>query len=330
MSVVHDSHIAKAYPENMGISSQPVHIWPFILLKSIYNFFNVIWGFTESDFATFVLPDTAFGILGALATIPLTDANQPSMLMVLQRLPAVVVFNWSNLLIFDLANQRSPDSVAEDYVNKPWRPIPRGKITTEQTRRLMLVTVPLSLYLNHYLGVWGQGILIHLITWLYNDLRGSDEVAVRELLIAIGYAMFNGGSLQIASGCSQAQGDCELNSQGIAWTGIISAVIFTTMQVQDLKDQEGDRLRGRRTVVLFFGERVSRGSIAFFVIFWSVTCAYFWQLRWWGFALPVAQGLFVAWRVVTRYSQDEDRQTWKLWCLWLICLYILPVIKGRE
>lgn len=301
---------------------------PLVLIHFICYCFKLIWDFTESDFFTFVVPNTAFGSLGALATTLLTDASRSSILEVLQRLPAVLIFNWSNLLIFDLANQRSPNSVAEDTINKPWRPIPSNKITSEQTRRSMLVAVPLSLYLNYHLHVWEQGALVHIITWLYNDLRGSDEAFIRELLIAVGYAMFNSGSLQIAAGCSQES--CGLSWQGITWTGIISAVIFTTMQVQDLKDQEGDQLRGRRTVVLFLGERVSRGSIAIFVTFWSWVCAVFWQCGSWRLAFPILPALLVAWRVVMIRSQHEDRQTWKLWCLWLIFLYVLPVFGVLE
>ncbi|ROV92771.1 hypothetical protein VMCG_09087 [Cytospora schulzeri] len=208
---------------------------------TITKVFQLMWHFTESDFATFVVPDTAFGVLAAHATIPLANA-QPSTLEVLRRLPAILIFNWSNLLIFDLANQRSPESIAEDCINKPWRPIPSGKITGEQTRRVMLIAVPLSLGMNYYLSTWSQGVIIHLVTWLYNDLGGSDEAFVREVLIAVGYAMFNSGSLKIAAGCHTQQNGSGINEKGAVWTAVISAVILTTMQVQDLKDQEGDRL----------------------------------------------------------------------------------------
>lgn len=315
--------VAMTLLEDTARSSKPGNRL-LIVLNHLFSSLKLIWGFTESDFSTFVIPNTAFGTLGALATGRLTDAALPSTSKVLQRLPVVLVFNWSNLLIFDLANQRSPGSIAEDRVNKPWRPIPSNKITTEQTRRLMLITIPLSLYLNHYLDVWGQGAVIHLITWLYNDLGGSDEVVVREMLIAVGYAMFNSSSLYIASGCSQD--NCGISPQGLIWTGIISAVIFTTMQVQDLKDQEGDRLRGRRTVVLFFGERFSRVSIALSVILWSWVCAHFWKPGLLGYVLSMVPGLLVAWCVVGRRIRDQDRQTWKLWCLWLIFLYVLPIL----
>ncbi|KAG8166799.1 hypothetical protein KVR01_002488 [Diaporthe batatas] len=223
---------------------------------------DLLWGFTESDFATFVVPDMAFGLLGALSRSLLINGDCPSRNEIFRRVPVLLAFNWTNLLVFDLANQRSPGSVAEDRINKPWRPIPTGKISPQQTRRTMLVIVPLSMCLNYHLGVWVQGSLIHLITWLYNDLGGGDEVILREVLIAVGYAMFNSGSLKISACGRKERERCQMNSQGLAWTGIISAVIFTTMQIQDLKDQRGDQLRGRKTVVLFLGQEFSRSYCA--------------------------------------------------------------------
>lgn len=156
----------------------------------------------------------------------------------------------------------------------------------------------------------------------YNDLKGMDEVFIREILISIGYAMFNSGSLKIALG-SQAS----VSRNGIICTSIISAVILTTMQIQDLKDKEGDKLRGRKTIVLHFGDRVSRSSVAFFVLFWSCICARFWCLSALASATLSLSGGWVSMRVWTKRGRKEDRRNWQLWCLWLVCLYALPVLQ---
>ncbi|KXH40886.1 hypothetical protein CSIM01_08373 [Colletotrichum simmondsii] len=126
---------------------------------------RLIWDFTESNFATFVVPNTAFGLLGGLTGAPLTSGHT-STLSIVQRFPLVVTFNWYSVLIFDLANQRGPESVAEDLANKPWRPIPAGKVTPEQTRKAMLVAIPAVLALNYVLDVWKEGVFILILTWL--------------------------------------------------------------------------------------------------------------------------------------------------------------------
>ena len=280
--------------------------------------------FTESNFATFVLPNTAFGIFGVVAGPLLTTEESPSVAEIVKRLPLVILFNWSNVLIFDLANQRHPESVKEDVVNKPWRPLPTGRVSPEQTRRLMLVAIPLVLGWNALFGVWKETALLLILTWLYNDLGGGDEI-VRDLIIATAFALYNRGSLKMAT--SQ---HTDINERGYTWIAIISGVILTTMQVQDLKDQAGDRGRGRRTVPLVLGHTFSRWMIAAFVAVWSCYCAFFWNLRRWAYILPLTLAILVAFRVVRKQKPNEDSATWKLWCLWTAVLYLLPLVHRYE
>ncbi|KAI0896943.1 UbiA prenyltransferase family-domain-containing protein [Annulohypoxylon nitens] len=296
-------------------------------LRHVSFFLHTIWGFLESDFVTFAVPNTAFGMFGAYASSVLTSGGSvvPSTVEVLRRLPFVLAFNIGNLLIFDLANQRSPSSVAEDRLNKPWRPIPQGKITSNQTRRLILILLPAVLMMNYILGAWQQGVFILILTWSYNDLQGGDEAFIREIIIAIAYGLFNSGSLIVAVGAKTS-----LSALGIAWTAIVSSVILTTMQVQDLKDQAGDKLRGRRTIALFLGEKFSRVSIAFFVCFWSCVSAYFWTLGPIALCCIAVVATIVAVRVIFVNSQKGDARTWRLWCLWHASLYTLPVVMLRR
>ncbi|KAL0941909.1 digeranylgeranylglyceryl phosphate synthase protein [Colletotrichum truncatum] len=288
--------------------------------RTVLSIPRLVWDFTESNFSTFVVPNTAFGILCGLAGQPLTS-GQATALAVLQRFPLVVAFNWYSVLIFDLANQRSPESVAEDFANKPWRPIPAGKVTQDQTRRAMLVAIPAVLVFNYVLGVWKEGVFILILTWLYNDLRGGDTL-LRDVIIAVAYGLFNTASLKIAIG----DADTTITREGYLWAGIISAVILTTMQVQDLKDQAGDAGRGRNTIPLFFGDGVSRTSLALFVPLWSCVCAYFWRVRSWQVVMPVVSGALVVVGVLRTRTPETDARAWRLWCLWTVCLYSLPLI----
>ena len=283
-----------------------------------------MWLFTESNFPTFVVPNTAFGILGAISGRCLTTQDSPAGKELLQRLPLVILFNWSNVLVFDFANQRLPESVEEDLVNKPWRPLPTGRVTSDQTRRLMLIAIPVVLALNFTFGVWQETALILILTWLYNDLKGGDEI-IRDLIIAVAFGLYNMGSLKIA-----ISGQTEITTQGYTWIAIISGVILTTMQIQDLKDEAGDRERGRVTIPLLLGEGISRWSIAIFVLIWSCCCAFFWELWPWAYALPAALGGFVAFRAIWRRTPKEDSRTWKLWCLWMVGLYGLPIVYRSQ
>ncbi|KAI1199704.1 UbiA prenyltransferase family-domain-containing protein [Nemania serpens] len=284
-----------------------------------------IWIFTESNFDTFVIPNTAFGVLGAFAASVLTEGHQklPTTLDILWRFPIVLAFNWYSVFIFDLANQRSPESIEEDKLNKPWRPIPTGKVSATEARRALLAAIPLVLLFNYLLGVWRQGFLILILTWMYNDIRGGDEV-VRDLIISVAYGMFNSASLEIAVGGGEYT-DINISRGGLIWTTMVSAVILTTMQVQDLKDQAGDRTRGRQTIALWIGDRFSRISIAVFVVFWSAACLFFWDLKPWGYVAPAATGAITAYRVLVKQTPKDDATTWRWWCGWTITLYLLPI-----
>ncbi|KAH8424840.1 UbiA family prenyltransferase [Aspergillus melleus] len=243
---------------------------------------SLVWGFTQSDFPTFVLPNASFGIFAALVAPAFTSCTEipnPWALLV-RAAPAAIIFNWANLLVFDIANQRLLESIREDSLNKPWRPLPRGLIDPNETRRLLLGAVPIVLALSAALGVWEESALILILTWMYNDLGGGDELT-RDIMIAIAYDVFLFGSLRIALATTTSCANISLSATGFRWLGIIAGVIMSTMQIQDLRDQAGDRTRGRKTWPLVVGDMASRAWIATCVMFWSFACIEFWDVPLW-------------------------------------------------
>ncbi|KAM7206085.1 Digeranylgeranylglyceryl phosphate synthase [Naviculisporaceae sp. PSN 640] len=333
------------------------------VLRSGLAGLGIIWGFVSSDFLTFAVPNTLFGLVGALPGTGLTQADLSSdtsrtNAAVFYQAPKVLLFNFYSLLLFDLSNQHWPESVREDAVNKPWRPIPSGRITPRQTQRLVMVLAPIALGLNYMLGVWSQGLLVQVLSWYYNDLRGCDEV-FRDAIIAVSYGLANLTSLWLAASSPNASSPDQtttvaITPRGYLWTAMISGVILTTMHVQDLKDQEGDKSRNRKTVPLVFGDWFSRWAVAAFVPFWSVMCAAFWHdplesalgvnnpyqegsrsrallyAGHWMYIVQLILGLLVAQRVLSKKSPREDANTWRLWCFWHSSLYALPLVSRSK
>lgn len=287
---------------------------------SVTWFLGIVWGFIESDFLTFAVPNTIFGLISALASVLLVDGPRTQPIDVLQRAPCVLLFNTYSLLIFDLANQRSPESVEEDKINKPWRPIPSKHISSEHARIVLLFVAAASLGCNYILGVWSQGLLVQVLSYYYNELKGGDGL-LRDIIIAISYGLANRTSLQLAIGPQNS-----INVNGNLWIVLVSLVIMTTMHIQDLKDQEGDRKLGRRTMPLVFGDGLCRIALALFIPFWSVVAAQFWQLGTMLSMIPCGLGVFVSTKVLTQRRQDDDARTWRTWCLWHASLYFLPFL----
>jgi len=268
-----------------------------------------------------VVPDTVFGILGALAGPVLTTTPTFSYTAIFRRLPLVVLYTWSNLIIFNLANQRN--GCVEDALNKPGRLIPSGRMTPSTMRKLLLAVIPFTLAISWILNVWQQTSLLIALTWMYNDLGGGDDVIMRATIIAGAFFLYNIGALQIACGDYST-----MNSTGYVWTALISGVILTTMHVQDIDDQEGDKAAGRLTAPLWMGDTIARWTVAIPVVAWSALCPAHIGVGVEGYLAPCALGLYIAGRTLLLRNRQADGRTWEIWAGWLICLYTLPLLKS--
>ncbi|KAI4594759.1 hypothetical protein KJ359_007562 [Pestalotiopsis sp. 9143b] len=168
--------------------------------------------------------------------------------MFLHRLPTVVLWTWINLLAFTVNNQRSPSAVTEDRLNKPWRPIPSGRLSTDQARTVgtfaHLLAQASSLLIG---GGLIQSVFLSFFGYIYNDLGGGDRgFVIRNALNAIGFTSFASGALEVAAGDKSVL--AEPNT--MIWLGLIALVVATTVHSQDMYDQEGDAIVGRHTVPL--------------------------------------------------------------------------------
>ena len=275
---------------------------------------------------TIVVPSTAFAILTTLSGPSLTTSSAaPALPALILRLPLTFAWIWLTLLLVDIANQRHPDSVLEDSLNKPWRPLPSKRLSTSEARRVLLIAIPTVLAVTHFF--LPQGMIVTIIaiigSYMYNDLGGADEsFLVRNLMNAAAVTCFGAGAALVVCG-EQAT----LNDDAYRWLAIIAAIVTTTMQVQDMEDQEGDRARGRTTMSLLLGDTATRYVIAATVPAWSFVCPAYWRLDAWGFILPGALGVWIARRTLLTRSVSEDERTWKLWNSWMVVLYVLPVWK---
>lgn len=231
---------------------------------------------------------------------------------------------WINLLLFNISNQRLPGSAVEDAINKAWRPIPAKRITADQSQLLLLGLVPAVLLYSHLVDVLWHSLFLIALTWMYNDLGGADNhYLVRNLLNAHGMAFYSTGALQLALGPS-----VQLNTAAVQWIGMVSAIVLCTIQVQDLEDQEGDRLKGRKTLPLVIGDRLTRKITAFAVLAWSLAAPWFWKPTLLAYVLPLSFGFTLSFRVLKWRTLEADRRTWKLWCFWMVSMYLVPLLKS--
>lgn len=157
--------------------------------------------------------------------------------------------------------------------------------------------------------------------WLYNDLDGSSVGPwQRNALNAVGLACFGWGSASIL-----LAGYCEDEELLRNWILLTAAVVMTTIHAQDLPDIAGDKVRGRRTIPLVYGDSWARWSIAVLVPTWSMICLNFWQVHALGWMTLLFIAGTMALLVILRRDHSSDKQVWRLWCLWMSALYFLPI-----
>ncbi|KAL8909085.1 MAG: hypothetical protein Q9207_000419 [Kuettlingeria erythrocarpa] len=259
---------------------------------------HTLWLFTKSDLKTVMAPTTIFAICCGLAEHAAQDPSsniQTNLLKLFTRLPYVLIWTWSNLLLEDLANQRLPASILEDSLNKPWRPLPSNRISPDETRHLLLWLLPVVALLSWHLNVANESILGFVLIWMYNDLEGSGEGwFIRNALNAIALTNWDAAATSIIL---KRNGSAELTNRTWVWFYAVVAVITTTVQVQDLPDMQGDRAADRKTMPLVVGENVTRWLTAAVVIVWSFACPRIWDLEVSGYVLIMTTRLATLVRV---------------------------------
>ncbi|KAI1747019.1 UbiA prenyltransferase family [Xylaria castorea] len=303
------------------------------MLTTTWHHVYSIWLFTFSDLKTIVFPQSLFGILTALSQnravlkAHLTPNVGENKLKIAFRVPLVFFWVYINLLPFEINNQRQPESIREDRLNKPWRTMPSGKWTPTQALCAMLF-----FYLTAGLVSWQMGglrwslSLMVLGCW-YNNLGGSDMNAlVRNLINSLGYTCFGIGSLEIAL---NAPLNMTLGSENVmlcSWITLVALVVMTTVHTQDMEDQKGDAQRGRCSLPLQVGDGPARWITATFMLIWAPLCPYFWDSGWLGYVLTAPLALMVAFRCLIFRGIKKDKKTFILWNIWIMSIYLLPVL----
>jgi len=311
-----------------SVSQEASALWKNALL-SIKNFIVTLWLFTVNDFKTMIFPSIAF------ATFYCLGSPRPSHLMpitiLLRRLPHLFCWTWINLLAFTVNNQRYPEAITEDRLNKPWRPIPAGRISTRGAQILgilaYIAAILTSLAVN---GGLVQSLLLLGFGYVYNNRHNASKQGflMRNFLNALGFTSFASGALDVLLQTGSTVSLLLLKDKDVlSWLCLLVAIVSTTVHSQDLYDQVGDAAAGRKTIPLLFGDGPARWSIALGCVFWSfVATGYYWSSGSLGYLLTGSLAAMVVWRTLCLRSVEEDRTTFVVYNVWLTSIYALPLV----
>lgn len=305
----------------------------------LFYWLQTFWLITYTDLKTNMIPCTLFAIITTCSIcLRLQSAATPSSTLimsaqVLMSTPVILGWVYLNNLPFASWNQVSACAIEEDRINKPWRPIPAGRITAESVGRLIAPGYLVALAYSYYTHTMTPALFLVFLGWCYNGsfVKGSENWALRTLLNAFGFTSFLYGALQAALfqiGVQHGSGPLSAWAGLKWWFAIIGCVICGTVHVLDIYDQEGDAARGRLTLPLVIGDRIARRILALASIASSIGACYFWDCLGWSGILPLSLGALVAVGTMSAKTPKADKKVAVFWIAWMMSLYTLPLMQA--
>lgn len=286
---------------------------------------QTVWLFICNDINSMIIPTMSFVTTSALVE-PLSGSPPPSGSKFAISFVAATLWSCTNLLLFCLHNQRQPAAIEEDRYNKPWRPLPSKRVAPDQIVTFFIFGYPMVMAFSAQFGGLTESIFLGLLTVSYNELGGGNTTLFRNLLNAGGVVLYYNGAFKVFTTTSGQRLDIQ-DGTLLVWLGIIGFIIFTTIHVQDLRDQEGDAKRGRRTIPLVYGDLACRISVTIAIAFWSLMVPMFWRATLAGYVIPLGQGAWLMHRALLIRTADGDDKTFKFWSLWMMSLLLTPITK---
>ncbi|KAJ7146034.1 UbiA prenyltransferase family-domain-containing protein [Mycena epipterygia] len=275
--------------------------YPHIICRHLHTAILFTW----TDYKTIFIPVTAF----ACAAGPLYS---------LSNLLQTWVWIWMHLLLCNVSNQaRSKD---EDLINRPWRPIPAGRLTESQAVSLRWATAVVCVLWSAVYG-WDQvmtslGLL--LTTYIYDEGGASKHVIGKNFCNIGGYVAFEIGATKIIAS--------QRNLDPISLTAVLISgiLIFTTIQAQDFPDVEGDAALGRITFPIYapeFSRTATLGALAG----WSMFLSWYWSLGPISSVTFMLLGLYSGTRYYLWRKVSDDKRSYLVFSVWLTLAHILPL-----
>ncbi|KAF4621148.1 hypothetical protein D9613_000280 [Agrocybe pediades] len=198
-------------------------------LQRLSYHIETIYLFTRSDYKTILLPVTVFSV-------------SASSIFQARALVRTLIWTWLHLLQANVSNQTF--SGHEDIVNKPWRPLPSGRVTVHQARGFRFFLMALCLGVSYFLGpkIAVASLALTAVEVLHDDVLMSHHPLLKNLCNVGGYLTFEIGATLSMTPTQELD--------GTAYTALTCSalLILTTITAQDFADVEGDKLSHRRTM----------------------------------------------------------------------------------
>ena len=274
---------------------------------------NLYWQFIKYNVSTTVIPGPIFTIASLL------NAQVYLGQMFVVTVISIVHF-MLYIYVFDLSGQM--DSVIEDRINKPNRPIPCGLISYKGTRNRLMIMIPIFLIEGLLLGVLPENAAWVISFLINNHTQIGKHWIVKNLNMSVGtWAM-------LAAAWTIGHGNPAV---GQLWTIATAVNVFFIVSVQDFRDIEGDSAIDRKTIPIVLGKAARPLTAGLFIL----SIPYYHYLLYAPFAsssarlaaegVPAFLLVLVAIRLLFLKSRDNDKYTYIIFTAWY-CLHLTAAI----
>ena len=206
-------------------------------------------------------------------------------------------------------------------VNRPWRPIPSGRISRVDACLLRIFLVPICLLASIFYGwdvfLTSAGLTMTMV--VYDELNLAGHWIGKNACNVFGYLTFEIGATKVMGIIiyiprpafhhliSVTGRATQLDIVALRAMAFSTGVIFTTIQAQDFSDIEGDLKLGRITLPIY-APSFSRVLTLFAMVAWSAILGTYWLLGPVTLGAFCCLGTFVGWRYYSlRASQDDSK-----------------------
>jgi 4-hydroxybenzoate polyprenyltransferase len=271
-----------------------------LMLKHLYTAFLFTW----TDLKTILLPVAIF----ASACAPFSGFKE---------LVETCIWIWIHLLMCNVSNQAR--TVEEDTENRPWRPVPSGRLSVAQAVLWRYWTAGFCVLWSAFYGqvVLAASLSLILTTAMYDELGYAGHFITKNICGIFGYVTFELGATAIMSRPSSMD---NIAIRAVFFSGLL---ICTTLQAQDFADVAGDLMIGRKTFPIYAPE-FSRKFTLVALVFWSWFSGCFWDLSLYCRVPLIILGSIVGARFYLLRSVEDDKMSYILFNLWLMVVHALP------
>ncbi|KAG1819085.1 UbiA prenyltransferase family-domain-containing protein [Suillus subaureus] len=273
-------------------------------LRCVLRHFETAWLFTRSDFKTIIFPVMIFATVVSPRHNPLV-------------LSCAFCWLWFHTFQFNASNQSY--TANEDALNKPWRPVPSGRISLKDSRALRwgLVVFCLGFSSLFSLNVVITSGVYTVFVVMHDDFHLSHHPIFKNLCNVGGYVTCELGCSLILSR------ESSLDGTSMKALSCSALVILLTVHAQDFADVNGDRRSGRRTLPIAAPEG-SRIYMLCALPLSSFALASFWSLGPISNILFVSMGSWVGIRYFLFHDEICDQSNYRLYSIWLMGVHFLP------